>query len=67
MSGTKIKSNFVAYTYATIALSRGVPVADVARSLGHSTPTTTMRTYAHSLRARDGAAERALESLFAGL
>lgn len=35
------------HTLATTLLSQGVPVADVAAMLGHASPATTWRTYAH--------------------
>lgn len=35
------------HTLATTLLARGVPVADVSAMLGHASPATTWRTYAH--------------------
>lgn len=35
------------HSYATIALSRGVPVVEVSKVLGHSSPAQTLTTYAH--------------------
>ena len=37
------------HTYATLLLSRGVPVTYVADQLGHAKPTTTLQWYAHWL------------------
>ncbi|MCZ6572959.1 MAG: tyrosine-type recombinase/integrase, partial [Planctomycetota bacterium] len=34
------------HTYASLLVARGVPLFDVAKLLGHPTPTMTMR-YAH--------------------
>lgn len=39
------------HSYATIALSRGVPLPTVAAVLGHADPSITLRTYAWALRA----------------
>lgn len=55
------------HTFASVALSRGVPVTDVAQALGHSSPSTTTRTYAHALRQRQGAAELALAEALDGV
>lgn len=53
------------HSFATLALTSGVPVAVVSRILGHSLPSTTMNTYAHALPdgARDAieAVGRAIE------
>jgi integrase len=48
----------VRHTHATHLLTRGVPVHIVAARLGHASPVTTMRVYAHALpRSDDQAAE----------
>ena len=35
------------HTFATVASSQGVPLFDIGKVLGHSTPTTTGRIYTH--------------------
>lgn len=55
------------HTFASVALSRGVPVTDVAQALGHRSVATTLRTYAHALRQRQGAAEQALDAALDGV
>lgn len=37
------------HTFATYALAKGIPVLEVARILGHSTATTTLSMYGHSM------------------
>ena len=43
----------VRHTHATHLLTRGVPVHVVAARLGHASPVTTMRVYAHVLPKSD--------------
>lgn len=38
------------HTFATFCLSKGDPIADVAKALGHASGATTMRTYSHALK-----------------
>lgn len=49
------------HSFASIALSRGVPVTTVSQAIGHSNPAVTMSTYSHAMRQRHGDAERALD------
>jgi integrase len=37
------------HTAATLALAAGVPVRDVADSLGHSSPSVTLNVYGHAI------------------
>ena len=37
------------HTNATLALAAGVPVRDVADSLGHSCPSVTLNVYGHAI------------------
>lgn len=37
------------HTFVTLLLADGSPAADVAKAAGHSTPSTTMRYYAHAM------------------
>ncbi len=41
------------HTYATTLLARGAPITYVAAQLGHTTPATTLRYYAHWIPTRD--------------
>jgi integrase len=54
------------HTYATIVLSRGVPVAEVSRHLGHSSPAVTYATYAHVLPENINAASGAMSAALGG-
>lgn len=38
---------------ATLLIDGGVPIPEVARRLGHSTPTTTTKTYAHAISSQN--------------
>ena len=44
----KITIHDIRHSHATHLLSLGIPTQDVARRLGHSEPTTTLRIYTHS-------------------
>lgn len=35
------------HTFATIASAQGVPLFDIGKAMGHSTPATTGRIYTH--------------------
>jgi integrase len=50
-----ITPQWLRHFFATVGLSKGVPVTDMAAWLGHSDPRTTYTTYAHVL---PGAPER---------
>jgi integrase len=50
------------HTHASILLAEGVPLPAVARRLGHASPATTLRIYAHSTAASDAAATKAIGS-----
>lgn len=51
------------HSHATILLSSNVDVVAVAARLGHSTPDTTLRFYAHAVRKRDLASAQAMQDL----
>lgn len=51
---------------ATEALAAGADIAAVAANLGHSTPVTTLRTYAHTLPAGQKAAAEVLDGVWNG-
>lgn len=48
-----IRLHDLRHWHATALLDAGVPLADVAGRLGHTTPTTTLNVYAHRAVARD--------------
>jgi integrase len=50
---------------ATTLLAKGTDVATVAMRLGHASPVTTMRVYAHVLEAHDRNAAALMGSLLA--
>ena len=55
------------HTFASLALTSGVPVHEVSRILGHSKVTMTLDTYAHLLPERASAATDAVgAAIFAG-
>jgi len=49
----KITIHDIRHSHATHLLSLGIPAQDVARRLGHSEPTTTLRIYTHSNLTQD--------------
>lgn len=46
----KIRFHSLRHTHASILLSQGVQIMTVSKRLGHSSPTITMKTYAHVIR-----------------
>ena len=53
------------HTNATLAIANGVAVTTVAGQLGHASPTTTMKVYAHSIQAAQAAAADLMDELLA--
>lgn len=49
----KITIHDIRHSHATHLLSLGIPAQDVARRLGHSEPTNTLRIYTHSNLTQD--------------
>lgn len=49
------------HTAASWMLDSGVPIAEVAQILGHSTPSTTLSIYAHALPVSDSKAVDAID------
>lgn len=45
----KITLHGLRHTFATVASAQGVPLFDIGKALGHSTPATTGRIYTHLL------------------
>ena len=46
----------IRHSFGSQLLAAGVPITEVSRRLGHSTPQTTMRVYAHALPDQDAEA-----------
>jgi integrase len=59
--GANVRFHDLRHYVATTMLADGEPLIDVAAQLGHSTPATTARVYAHYLpgRGRESATKRA--------
>lgn len=53
------------HTFATLALTAGVPVIIVSRALGHSQPSTTLNIYGHLLPGTSGQAMAAVDAALA--
>lgn len=51
---SSIRLHDVRHTYATVALSAGVPITIVSRRLGHATVSITLDVYSHVLPTDDG-------------
>jgi integrase len=54
------------HSYVSALLAAGRPITEVAYLLGHSSPSTTLRTYAHWVRGDLSAAADALSQHYAG-
>lgn len=54
------------HTCASLMLDAGIPVATVAKILGHSSPTITLSIYAHAIKGSDDRAAAALEAALTG-
>jgi integrase len=55
------------HTNASLMIAQGVDVTTVGKRLGHSTPSTTMKVYAHALKRPDKEAAAKLDSLFSDI
>lgn len=53
------------HTNATLQIAGGVPVTTVASRLGHATPATTTKIYAHAIKSADEAAADTLQNILA--
>lgn len=55
------------HTNATLQVAGGVPVTTIAKRLGHSNSSTTMKIYAHAIESADAAAAETLDNLLSPL
>ena len=53
------------HTCASLLLSEGVDVVEVAALLGHAQPTVTMNTYAHAIPGRERVSADTMDRLLA--
>lgn len=51
------------HTNASLQIANGIPITTIAKRLGHTTPATTTRIYAHAIRSADEAAAEVLQNL----
>ena len=61
-SRTDVTVHCLRHTYGSYLLSKGTPVFNVSRLLGHSSTQTTERVYAHLLQTGNQEAIKPLES-----
>lgn len=62
----RIRLHDIRHTYATIALSNGVPITVVSRRLGHATVSITLDIYSHCMPTADGEAAAKVAGLILG-
>ena len=60
-----VRHHDLRHTHASTLLSAGVSIAAVASWLGHDSPTTTLRSYAHFMPADTDRGRQAIEAAFA--
>lgn len=63
---SKVRIHDLRHSFATIALSRGVPVKVISEMMGHSNITTTLQTYSHVLPSMSRGAADALDAALGG-
>lgn len=51
------------HLHASLLLSKGLPVTNVAQRLGHANPAITMQVYAHAMKRQDEEAARAIQAV----
>ncbi len=52
------------HTFATLAITDGVPITTVSQILGHSNPATTMKIYAHAIQQEQSQSVQSMKRLF---
>jgi integrase len=60
----RVTPHLLRHTYGSHLLDAGRPITEVSRLLGHASPATTLRIYAHVVRTDTTAAATALERAF---
>jgi site-specific recombinase XerD len=60
----RVYPHLLRHSYASHLLKAGRPVTEVSRLLGHASPATTLRVYAHWVREDGAQAAEALERAF---
>lgn len=63
----RVKFHSLRHTHASLLLAAGVDVKTVSERLGHSSPTTTLRIYAHVMPGRDADAAQIAARALGGL
>ena len=63
----RITLHSLRHTYATLCISKGIPLTAVAKQLGHANVSTTAKIYAHAIRSAQIAATDAVGDMFAEL
>lgn len=61
----QISIHSLRHTNATLLIANKTPITTVADRLGHATPATTGKIYAHAIKSADAAAAEALENILA--
>jgi integrase len=62
----KIRFHDLRHTCASLLLSRGTPIHDVAAQLGHSTPSLVLTTYGHAMPKAGSQVAATMESVLGG-
>ena len=63
----RIRLHDLRHTYATIALSNGVPITVVSRRLGHATVSVTLDIYSHCMPTDDSDAAAKVAGVILGI
>lgn len=50
-------------THATVLISSGIPVTTTSKRLGHTTPATTTKVYAHTIASVNAKAAEFMDSI----
>ncbi|MCY0933674.1 tyrosine-type recombinase/integrase [Streptomyces sp. H34-S4] len=64
--GRQVKRHWCRHFFASAALSRGVPVHEVAEWLGHTDPRVTFQMYSHVMPDAPGRLRVVMDSIFTG-
>jgi integrase len=64
--GLVITWHSLRHAHASMLISEGRPITEVAERLGHADPTVTLKTYAHLFSRDDRGAADAIDRLLAG-